>query len=160
MPWFLAAIGGLFCLLAAAMAVLELLIERQKPAEERNWPETWDRVRREAGGLAIGGLLMFPLAIFMVEPVTGFRLFLVPVGTVAAVAPLVHLIASWRAARPDSPNQLLWRNLADRSGRVMTGCCYLMAIGVALFALTSMDARFAELSERVGALEHGRPPGE
>src|SRR5688500_17367877 len=74
--WFLSAIGGLFCLLAAAMAVLELLVERQKRAEDRNWPETWDRIRCDAGGLAIGGLLMFPLAIFMVEPVAGFRLFL------------------------------------------------------------------------------------
>jgi len=34
---------------------------------------------------------------------------------------------------------------------------FLMAIGVALFAPASMDARFAELSDRVGALEHGRP---
>ena len=160
MHWFLSAIGGLFCLLAAAMAVLELLVERQKQEDDRNWPDAWDRIRRDAGGLAIGGLLMFPLAIFMVEPVAGFRLFLVPVGTVAAVAPLVHLVASWRAARPNSPHQPAWQNLADRSGRVMTGCCYLMAIGVAVFAIFSMEARYVELSDRVGALESGRATGE
>ena len=74
----------------------------------------------EAGPAGVGGFLMVGLAVFMVDPTAGFRTLLLPLGVVGATAPLVHLVASWRAGREESPENTAWRTVAERSGRVMT----------------------------------------
>jgi hypothetical protein len=101
--WLAGSVGTLFVLLALVMFVLHLLVEREKPAAGREWPDALRRGWGEAAHLGAGGLLLVALAVFMVDADTGLRVVIVPLGTFGAAAPLVHLVAGWRAERDGSP---------------------------------------------------------
>ena len=153
MEWLIGGLGALLAAMALALFVLHLLIERQKPDVERNWGDTLWRAWGDAGQVGVGGFLMVVLAIFIADPDTGFRVLIVPLGAVGAAAPLVHLVASWRGGREESPRKEWWQADSDRAGAVMMSCCWIVAIAGAMYAVATTGSKLDALNQRVQALE-------
>jgi len=156
--WLIGGLGGL--LAALAIFVLHILVERQKPAAERKWGDALVRAWGDAGQAGVGGFLLVVLAIFMVDPDAGFRVLIVPIGAIGIATPLLHLFASWRAARDDSPRNDWWQVASDRAGAVMVSCCYIVAVAGALYFAATTGAKMDALNQRLQALESRQPGAE
>lgn len=155
MHWLIIACGALLCTMTLPVMLRELLAERRKAAADRQWSTALTRVG-QVGKPAIGGFLMIAIGIFMLDPLTGFRVLAVPVGTVMLGALLVHLFASWQAVRHPAGGEA-WQEVTERSRHVIKSSCTVLVIACAFCALVVLGLEVDDLANRLHAVESMQP---